>query len=170
MVLTSLVFAAFHTLGLDPERLLQAAAVVLPQLFLVGWSWRGSRFEPAGSDQRSSSTPASICWRLWCSCSPASNWTKLDDPDLLPHRFHRSLGASRAVAAPRAMISATTASSRFSYFSRIGPARGNASAAAALKGPIPCSRTFHQLWDRRRGVSTLNSSNRLEMPGLASQS
>ncbi|MET0564917.1 MAG: type II CAAX endopeptidase family protein [Acidimicrobiia bacterium] len=36
MVLTSLVFAAFHTLGLDPERLLQAAAVVLPQLFLVG--------------------------------------------------------------------------------------------------------------------------------------
>ncbi|HEX2404252.1 MAG TPA: CPBP family intramembrane glutamic endopeptidase [Acidimicrobiia bacterium] len=36
MVLTSLVFAAFHTVGLDPERLLQAAAVVLPQLFLVG--------------------------------------------------------------------------------------------------------------------------------------
>jgi len=36
MVLTSLVFAAFHTLGLDPDRLLQAAAVVLPQLFLVG--------------------------------------------------------------------------------------------------------------------------------------
>ncbi len=36
MILTSLVFAAFHTLGLDPERLLQAAAVVLPQLFLVG--------------------------------------------------------------------------------------------------------------------------------------
>ena len=36
MVLTSLVFAAFHMLGLDPERLLQAAAVVLPQLFLVG--------------------------------------------------------------------------------------------------------------------------------------
>jgi len=36
MVLTSLVLAAFHTLGLDPDRLLQAAAVVLPQLFLVG--------------------------------------------------------------------------------------------------------------------------------------
>ncbi|MGH8949782.1 MAG: lysostaphin resistance A-like protein [Acidimicrobiia bacterium] len=36
MILTSLVFAAFHTVGLDPDRLLQAAAVVLPQLFLVG--------------------------------------------------------------------------------------------------------------------------------------
>lgn len=36
MIVTSLVFAAFHTLGLDPDRLLQAAAVVLPQLFLVG--------------------------------------------------------------------------------------------------------------------------------------
>lgn len=36
MIVTSLVFAALHTLGLDPERMLQAAAVVLPQLFLVG--------------------------------------------------------------------------------------------------------------------------------------
>lgn len=36
MVITSLVFAVFHLLGLDPTRMLQAAAVVLPQLFLVG--------------------------------------------------------------------------------------------------------------------------------------
>jgi membrane protease YdiL (CAAX protease family) len=36
MVVTSLVFALFHLLGLDPNRLVQAAAVVLPQLFIVG--------------------------------------------------------------------------------------------------------------------------------------
>jgi membrane protease YdiL (CAAX protease family) len=52
IVVTSLVFAAFHLLGLDPERLLQAAAVVLPQLFLVGLvlAWvtlRSGRLGPA---------------------------------------------------------------------------------------------------------------------------
>jgi membrane protease YdiL (CAAX protease family) len=52
MVTTSLVFAAFHLLGLDPSRLLQAAAVVLPQLFLVGLAlaWvtlRSKRLGPA---------------------------------------------------------------------------------------------------------------------------
>ncbi len=36
MVITALVFSVFHVLGLDPSRMLQAAAVVLPQLFLVG--------------------------------------------------------------------------------------------------------------------------------------
>jgi membrane protease YdiL (CAAX protease family) len=36
MVVTSLVFVTFHLLGLDPSRMLQAAAVVLPQLFIVG--------------------------------------------------------------------------------------------------------------------------------------
>jgi membrane protease YdiL (CAAX protease family) len=52
MVVTSLVFATFHLLGLDPSRLLQAAAVVLPQLFLVGLvlAWvtlRSKRLGPA---------------------------------------------------------------------------------------------------------------------------
>ena len=36
MVLTALVFSVFHLLGLDPSRMLSAAAVVLPQLFIVG--------------------------------------------------------------------------------------------------------------------------------------
>jgi membrane protease YdiL (CAAX protease family) len=36
MIITALVFAVFHLLGLDPERLLPAAAVVLPQLLIVG--------------------------------------------------------------------------------------------------------------------------------------
>ncbi|HEY4606818.1 MAG TPA: type II CAAX endopeptidase family protein [Acidimicrobiia bacterium] len=36
MVITALVFAIFHLLGLDPGRMLEAAAVVLPQLFIVG--------------------------------------------------------------------------------------------------------------------------------------
>jgi hypothetical protein len=36
MVVTALVFSVFHLLGLDPSRLLSAAAVVLPQLFIVG--------------------------------------------------------------------------------------------------------------------------------------
>lgn len=52
MVVTSLVFAAFHLLGLDPSRMLEAAAVVLPQLFLVGLvlAWvtiRSNRLGPA---------------------------------------------------------------------------------------------------------------------------
>lgn len=36
MVVTALVFAAFHMLGLAPEALAAAALVVLPQLFLIG--------------------------------------------------------------------------------------------------------------------------------------
>ncbi len=36
MVTTALVFSVFHLLGLEPTRMLQAAAVVLPQLFIVG--------------------------------------------------------------------------------------------------------------------------------------
>jgi hypothetical protein len=36
MVVTALVFSIFHVLGLDPSRILEAAAVVLPQLFIVG--------------------------------------------------------------------------------------------------------------------------------------
>jgi membrane protease YdiL (CAAX protease family) len=36
VAVTALVFAGFHILGLDPSRLLEAAAVVLPQLFIVG--------------------------------------------------------------------------------------------------------------------------------------
>lgn len=52
MVVTALVFAAFHLLGLDPDRILQAAAVVLPQLFIVGLvlAWvtlRSKRLGPA---------------------------------------------------------------------------------------------------------------------------
>ncbi|MGH8870427.1 MAG: lysostaphin resistance A-like protein [Acidimicrobiia bacterium] len=52
MVATALVFAAFHMLGLDPDRILQAAAVVLPQLFIVGLvlAWltlRSKRLGPA---------------------------------------------------------------------------------------------------------------------------
>jgi uncharacterized protein len=52
MVLTSLVFAAFHTLGLPPDRFLQAAAVVVPTIFLVGLvlAWvtqRSGRLGPA---------------------------------------------------------------------------------------------------------------------------
>jgi membrane protease YdiL (CAAX protease family) len=52
MVVTSLVFAAFHLLGLDPSRMFQAAAVVLPQLFIVGLAlaWvtlRSKRLGPA---------------------------------------------------------------------------------------------------------------------------
>jgi len=36
MLVTALVFSTFHLLGLDPGNLVQAAAVVLPQLFIVG--------------------------------------------------------------------------------------------------------------------------------------
>jgi membrane protease YdiL (CAAX protease family) len=36
MVITALVFTVFHLLGLDPSRMLSAAAVVLPQLFIIG--------------------------------------------------------------------------------------------------------------------------------------
>lgn len=36
MIVTALVFAAFHMLGLDPGSWVAAAAVVLPQLFIVG--------------------------------------------------------------------------------------------------------------------------------------
>jgi membrane protease YdiL (CAAX protease family) len=52
MVVTALVFSAFHLLGLDPGRLLQASAVVLHQLFVVGMvlAWvtlRTGRLGPA---------------------------------------------------------------------------------------------------------------------------
>jgi membrane protease YdiL (CAAX protease family) len=52
MVVTALVFSAFHLLGLDPANLLKAAAVVLPQLFIVGMvlAWvtlRSGRLGPA---------------------------------------------------------------------------------------------------------------------------
>lgn len=52
IVVTALVFAAFHLLGLDPARLLEASAVVLPQLFIVGaiLAWvtlRTNRLGPA---------------------------------------------------------------------------------------------------------------------------
>jgi membrane protease YdiL (CAAX protease family) len=36
MVVTALVFSAFHLLGLDPANMLRASVVVLPQLFVVG--------------------------------------------------------------------------------------------------------------------------------------
>ncbi len=35
-VVTALVFASFHVLGLDPSRMLEAGLLVLPQLFIVG--------------------------------------------------------------------------------------------------------------------------------------
>jgi membrane protease YdiL (CAAX protease family) len=52
IVVTALVFAAFHVVGLDPDHLLQASAVVLPQLFIVGvvLAWvtlRSGRLGPA---------------------------------------------------------------------------------------------------------------------------
>jgi hypothetical protein len=52
VVVTALVFAGFHILGLDPSRMLEAAAVVLPQLFIVGaaLAWvtlRTNRLGPA---------------------------------------------------------------------------------------------------------------------------
>jgi len=52
IVVTALVFAAFHVVGLDPAHLLQASAVVLPQLFIVGvaLAWvtlRTNRLGPA---------------------------------------------------------------------------------------------------------------------------
>lgn len=52
IVVTALVFASFHVLGLDPGRLLEAAAVVLPQLLIVGMAlaWvtlRTNRLGPA---------------------------------------------------------------------------------------------------------------------------
>lgn len=52
MVVTALVFSVFHLLGLDPSRMLSAAAVVLPQLFIVGLvlAWvtlRTNRLGPA---------------------------------------------------------------------------------------------------------------------------
>ena len=52
IVVTALVFAAFHLLGLDPAHLLEASAVVLPQLFIVGTAlaWvtlRTNRLGPA---------------------------------------------------------------------------------------------------------------------------
>ncbi len=52
MVVTALVFSAFHLAGLDPSALAAAAAIVLPQLFLVGLllAWltlRNGRLGPA---------------------------------------------------------------------------------------------------------------------------
>lgn len=52
MVVTSLVFASMHLLGLEQDKMLQAAALVLPQLFLVGLvlAWvtlRSGRLGPA---------------------------------------------------------------------------------------------------------------------------
>lgn len=52
LAVTSGVFAIFHLLGLDPTRMLQAAAVVLPQLVIVGLvlAWvtlRSKRLGPA---------------------------------------------------------------------------------------------------------------------------
>jgi hypothetical protein len=52
ILVTSLVFASFHVLGLDPARFLEAGAVVLPQLFIVGMAlaWvtlRTNRLGPA---------------------------------------------------------------------------------------------------------------------------
>ena len=52
MVVSALVFALFHLLGLDPNRMLEAAAIVLPQLFIVGmilaWiTFRSQRLGPA---------------------------------------------------------------------------------------------------------------------------
>ena len=52
MVLTALVFSAFHLIGLPAERFLQSAAVVMPQLFIVGiiLAWvtlRSGRLGPA---------------------------------------------------------------------------------------------------------------------------
>lgn len=50
--LTALVFSAFHLIGLPTDRFLQAAAVVMPQLFIVGivLAWvtlRNGRLGPA---------------------------------------------------------------------------------------------------------------------------
>jgi membrane protease YdiL (CAAX protease family) len=52
MVITALVFAAFHLIGLPADRFLQSAAVVMPQLFIVGivLAWvtlRSGRLGPA---------------------------------------------------------------------------------------------------------------------------
>ena len=52
MVVTALVFAAFHLVGLDPDTFLRAAAVVFPQLVIVGaaLAWvtlRNGRLGPA---------------------------------------------------------------------------------------------------------------------------
>ncbi|HET7846484.1 MAG TPA: CPBP family intramembrane glutamic endopeptidase [Acidimicrobiia bacterium] len=52
VIVTALVFAAFHLVGLAPSRFLEAAAVVLPQLFIVGvaLAWvtlRTNRLGPA---------------------------------------------------------------------------------------------------------------------------
>ncbi|MEX1126031.1 MAG: CPBP family intramembrane glutamic endopeptidase [Acidimicrobiia bacterium] len=52
IVVTALVFASFHVLGLDPANLLEAAAVVFPQIFIVGiaLAWvtlRTNRLGPA---------------------------------------------------------------------------------------------------------------------------
>jgi membrane protease YdiL (CAAX protease family) len=52
MVVTALVFAAFHLVGLDPDTFLPAAAVVFPQLVIVGaaLAWvtlRNGRLGPA---------------------------------------------------------------------------------------------------------------------------
>ncbi len=52
MVVSALVFALFHLLGLDLTRFLEAAAIVLPQLFIVGlilaWiTFRSQRLGPA---------------------------------------------------------------------------------------------------------------------------
>lgn len=52
MAISALVFALFHLLGLDPARFLEAAAIVLPQLFIVGlilaWiTFRSRRLGPA---------------------------------------------------------------------------------------------------------------------------
>lgn len=52
IVVSSLVFAIFHLPGLDPNRILEAAAVFIPQLFLIGavLAWvtlRSGRLGPA---------------------------------------------------------------------------------------------------------------------------
>ena len=52
MAVSALVFALFHLLGLDPSRIVEAAAIVLPQLFIVGmilaWvTFRSQRLGPA---------------------------------------------------------------------------------------------------------------------------
>lgn len=52
LVVTALVFALFHLLGLDPSQFFAAAAIVLPQLFAVGlvlgWvTLRSGRLGPA---------------------------------------------------------------------------------------------------------------------------
>jgi membrane protease YdiL (CAAX protease family) len=50
ILVTATVFSAFHITGLDPSRFLQAAAIVIPQLFIVGalLAWITLRTERLG--------------------------------------------------------------------------------------------------------------------------